>query len=390
MILYCQRFWKARNFIAAFSILLFVFTTCPVIPDAAAAAQEVHYISSQEDLQEAATKETYLDGGTTGTVNWSISGNVLVISGKGKMPDYASGKAPWYSRRTVIKAVIIQKGITYIGSYAFKHIPMYAVSIPSSLQKLGFKSFAYTDRLRSVYYGGGRNSWSKLHIGFGNSALKTANVYYTGNSATAAAMARNKGLTSTTAKRSLRWTISGTTLTISGNGSMQNYNADYLFAAPWHSKRGQITKVVIENGVKSIGNYAFYDFMHLKVIQMARSVKRIGARAFYQCNGLNAVVIPDNVSLICRSAFQKCSSLSAVVLPRSINTVNSYCFSQCGRLRVVVIPAGVKKIEENAFWSCASLSKVNFRGTSSLWKTMSIESGNRQVKRAEKAYNFNL
>ena len=53
----------------------------------------------------------------------------------------------------------------------------------------------------------------------------------------------------------LKWTFNTVTgvLTISGTGKM----SDFSYSAPWHSYRNNITSVIIENGVTSIGKYAF-------------------------------------------------------------------------------------------------------------------------------------
>ena len=54
------------------------------------------------------------------------------------------------------------------------------------------------------------------------------------------------------------------TLTISGTGDMPDYRFVYdtnhgQTTAPWYSEREKIKKIVIENGVTSIGQYAFYN-----------------------------------------------------------------------------------------------------------------------------------
>ena len=46
-------------------------------------------------------------------------------------------------------------------------------------------------------------------------------------------------------------------LTISGTGEMQNADIQQSVVAPWFFHRNSITKVVIEEGVTYIGDYAF-------------------------------------------------------------------------------------------------------------------------------------
>ncbi|MGX8686349.1 MAG: leucine-rich repeat protein [bacterium] len=383
---------KAFLLLLSFCILLQTFVSADLRAQAASSGKSVKaqgYFSSVEDLQEAETEASYQASGSSGAIRWSVDNHVLTISGSGKMPNYASEKAPWFKYRASVRTVIVKSGVTYIGNYAFKHIPMYAISIPQSVTSLGYKSFAYTDRLKSVYYGGDKKGWSKIKIGFGNSLLRTSSINFARDAQTAASLAKKTGDNSYTPRHSLRWVLSGTTLTISGNGTMMDYVSDPANTAPWHSRcAGSVTRIVISNGVTSVGNYAFYDFVKLKSIQLASSVKRIGLRAFYRCSGLNAVALPNSVTTIGKNAFQNCYNLSAVVLPRGLKTISPYTFNQCSQLRVVTIPASVTTIGQDAFWACSRLSKVNYKGSSSQWKKITIRSGNQPLKKADRVNNY--
>ncbi|MDR2410172.1 MAG: hypothetical protein LBE13_18970, partial [Bacteroidales bacterium] len=66
-----------------------------------------------------AINKTMAQTDTTGSCTWTLSTDTLTISGTGAMGDYTSGGAPWYSYRTNIKVLLIQHGVTTIGSYAF-------------------------------------------------------------------------------------------------------------------------------------------------------------------------------------------------------------------------------------------------------------------------------
>lgn len=73
---------------------------------------------------------------------WSINNGVLKISGTGKMSDYNSTMAPWYSQRKLINSVIVDEGITSIGKDAFFYCSsISSVSLPSTLTTIGISSF---------------------------------------------------------------------------------------------------------------------------------------------------------------------------------------------------------------------------------------------------------
>lgn len=72
-------------------------------------------------------------------------------------------------------------------------------------------------------------------------------------------------------------------LTISGTGKMKNYDLKILFGeeAPW--KKKDVKTVVIDNGVVSIGDSAFYGCTNLTDVTIPDSVTSIGDSAFYGC-----------------------------------------------------------------------------------------------------------
>ena len=155
------------------------------------------------------------------------------------------------------------------------------------------------------------------------------------------------------------WTYDASTktLTISGNGDMGSYD-DWEAPAPWHDFRDNINKVVIENGVTSIGEDAFYYCTSLTSVTIPDSVTSIGEDAFYYCTSLTSVTIPDSVTSIGESAFNGCTSLTSVTIPDSVTSIEWATFSGCTSLTSVTIPDSVTSIDCSAFRGCTSLSKI--------------------------------
>ena len=195
----------------------------------------------------------------------------------------------------------------------------------------------------------------------------------------------------------LTWTLdSEGTLTISGTGAMTDWESYSL--VPWDSNADMIKTVSIENGVTSIGKYAFYYCSNLTSVTIPNSVKSIGDSAFRSCgltsitipnsvksigdyafdscSSLTSVTIPNSVTSIGASAFYSCSNLESVTIPNSVSSIGDYAFEGCTNLTSVTIPNSVTKIESWAFYECEKLKDVYYLGTEAEWKAVSIEMGN--------------
>lgn len=154
------------------------------------------------------------------------------------------------------------------------------------------------------------------------------------------------------------WTLNGDgVLTISGNGRMGDYDAnegDFVFL-PWG---WGIRSVIIENGVKNIGDSAFFNSRNLTSITIPNSVTSIGDLAFLGCNDLVSVTIPDSVTKIGDFAFQLCDRLTSITIPDSVTSIGDCAFQYCDSLTSVTIGNSVKSIGNYAFEDCYNLSNI--------------------------------
>ena len=151
----------------------------------------------------------------------------------------------------------------------------------------------------------------------------------------------------------LTWELScDGVLTISGTGEMENFSS-----APWSDNANSIISVVIEDGVTSIGQYAFVQCNSLTTITIPNTVTSIRNYAF-QKSSLVSIVFPNGITTIEDGVCQKCNSLSLIKLPNSVAIIKNRAFENCTSLISIEIPDGVTSIGEQAFNGCTSLVSV--------------------------------
>lgn len=160
-----------------------------------------------------------------------------------------------------------------------------------------------------------------------------------------------------TCGESLTWILDGDgLLTISGTGEMENYASS--LDVPWYDYTDAITAVVIEPGVTTIGDRAFYFCESLTAITIPDGVTRIGDDALYQCSGLTELMLPESLIAIGDYAFSWCGGLTDITLPAGVTTIGANAFAGCEGLTGIVIPASVTSIGTGAFSGCAALEGI--------------------------------
>ena len=157
---------------------------------------------------------------------------------------------------------------------------------------------------------------------------------------------------------------------------------DFGSSAPWFSQREKIKKVVIENGMKNIGNYAFSYCWGITSITIPNSVTSIGWHAFYgtkwaknrpygmdylgrvlyRFNGEmpanTKITVKEGTAQICDFAFYGCNNLVSITIPNSVTSIGAYAFNGCSCLISVTIPNSVKSIGGKVFANCRGLTSV--------------------------------
>lgn len=148
------------------------------------------------------------------------------------------------------------------------------------------------------------------------------------------------------------------TLTISGTGDMYDWNSLNSTYAPWHEQRLNITNVVINDGVTSIGDEAFSNCRSMNNISIPLSVTSIGTFSFSWCRKLEYIDIPECVTYFGIGAFSNCANLKSIEVPQNIKRIDDWTFEYCKNLTSIYIPNSVTAIGSSAFYSCTSLENI--------------------------------
>lgn len=150
----------------------------------------------------------------------------------------------------------------------------------------------------------------------------------------------------------LTWTLNNGVLTVSGSGSMDNYT-EFNFA-PWYDSAKLIQRVVIGDGVTSVGDLAFYHCVNLTTVTLPSTVQSLGVLAFAGCAKLAQINLPA-IEEIGRGCFYDCESLVNVILPETLVTIGEQAFFRCKSLGGITIPASVTSFGNSVFCYCDSL-----------------------------------
>ena len=174
----------------------------------------------------------------------------------------------------------------------------------------------------------------------------------------AAAAPLGTGFTAGGVTGSCEWSYNSTRhlLSISGSGATADY--DFDDPAPWAEYAGSIRRVVISDGVTSLGSCALYEAAALTQVSLTSDLTRIGRNAFNRCSSLEVIELPDSLTTLEAGAFCM-TGLKSITIPGSVKTVGSYAFSDCESLESVVIERGVETLKTEAFYNCGWVTEVS-------------------------------
>ena len=121
---------------------------------------------------------------------------------------------------------------------------------------------------------------------------------------------------------------------------------------------GQALKgdIVINEGVTTIGGWAFRGCGNITSVSIPSTVTEIGSKSFENCTNLKTAKLPENIKKINSEAFYNCNNLSDEITIKEGTTIEKLAFSKTGISKVTIENGVVLPV--NSFNSCSKLEKV--------------------------------
>ena len=394
--------------------------TSVVVPDSIKKLDSEGVFAACENLKSVTLPEGLKIIGDSTFANCESLTEINIPSSVTELGQYA------FSWCTSLKELILPNKLVSIGENAFWYcVCLSEVSLPKSVTSIGDGAFMDCTSLKSITIPPAVTSIGRYAVGYyADPSIKpidgftvfgkagsTAEQYATDNNLNFER--QTSGITG-----DCTWNLSGTVLTISGNGSTEYFASSS--EAPWDSS---ITQIIIEEGVTSIQGGAFFkDLPNLESVFMPDSITFLydglfserenavvfycsseskaamyalthsgvtakyirgtsgdctwsldgtvltvsgnGAMANYQSHyvpwgrEITEVILKNGVTSIGNYAFYECKSLEKISIPESVTRIGNCAMEYCTGLQKIYIPSSVTIIAAGAFEYCESLSLV--------------------------------
>ena len=278
--------------------------------------------------------------------------------------------------------IILPETLVNIDSYAFSETPITSVTLPTSIKKIGSGAFIGCLNLKEVIFPSGeifiasdifcgRPFWEsnvekitmpddlRIMTDIDNGLKLYGTAYYADES---------------------NWhngvLYIGNHLIDSKSESTELVIREGTISIDTAIRGKNLEKVVLPEGLKHIGKYAFGYCDTIKEVNIPDSVSSIGFNAFHRDlyendeskwgNGIlyigknlykaeddvSKVVIKDGTLSICQYAFARNNNLKEIIFPVGLQYIDEQAFSSCSNLSKVVLPDGLVRIKESAFVDC--------------------------------------
>ena len=365
-----------KRFSKVFSIVL-MLAMCMTVP--AFAAESSYDVSVSGDGSVTAVFDD-----ATGT---------LTISGNGAMKDYGSSNQPYASHKSSVKSIVVENGVTEIGTYAFygytgatsisiagsvATIDDYAfyncnavseLVIPEGVEFIGERAFM-SNKFKTLTIPSTVETIESKAFANGLRPLENLTINATGYDFKSDIFGDLVGKDATSKNATIQasnvWTIDlfeslGYSVSTIGSAGDEwsSYPSDEIYELGDNVK-GYYNA---STGVLTVrGNGAISDFSGISLTPI------------YNCDAKSTayeLVIEEGITRIGNHAFNN-TAVTSISLPQSLESIGDYAFSTSKGVSSLVIPKNVETIGQRAFYSLTNMESLTFESGSAL-KTISNE-----------------
>ena len=256
--------------------------------------------------------------------------NVRIPEYIGNIPVRSIGSYA-FSGQTKVTTLIINDGVTSIGSNAFEGMKITSIVIPDSVTSMGSGVFMRCNSLTEItlpFVGGSRATYSSP-LQHSDSEDERLFGYIFG---------------STTEESD---TKNGTNLVYQGQYQSRSYRKYYI---PDSLKSVTITDAT------GIYAYAFYNCTKLTSITLNGGITKIYDYAFYNCNALQSINIPSGITSIADYVFYN-TALTSITIPSGVKSIGYYAFYGAP-IGEIELPSGLQTIGKYAFYGNTAVSTI--------------------------------
>jgi len=334
---------------------------------------------------------------------------------------------------TALESIDLPNNVTVIKNSAFHGSSSIAtVVIPKSVTSIEANAFVICGGITDVYFTGTEEEWNAIAIDpTGNEDLLNANIHFN----------FVRTVLSGTHGDDVEWVLyENGLMEFTGTGAMTDcdgestmpewhYYNDVFYELPAYM---MIKKIVIADGITTIGDYAFqgcnnlaeavipasvtsigdyafcsisglesiyigdgvtsigsyaFGFNDIKEIELNDVLKEIGSSAFYKCD-ITSIDLPDSLETIGDHAFDECSYLTQITIPEKVTEIPASTFADCTALTAIYLDSNIGSIGQWAFDTTSALTDVYFRGTEEEWNRIAIADNNTYLHQATIHFNY--
>ena len=278
------------------------------------------------------------DCGDTATYELDVTTGALTISGTGKIYDNA------FTGNQLIRSVVIDDGITGIGSGAFKDCSgIRSAAIPESVASFGENIFSGCSNLEILI----APFWGKTSY-YDTVQAFPLGYYFGTQSFSGAEQVQQYYYSNYYGYVNFYIPTALHTVNVIGTPQLEGTFRSCQY----------IRNVVISDQTNVIGDYAFSGCVSLQKLTISDSVTSIGYEAFYKCFALKELTLSDSLERINKRAFSNCSALEELTIPDSVTNIGYEAFAFCTSLKNLTLPRNLTDCGDNILRGCRSLETL--------------------------------